>query len=311
MTKLFQFVFVISSALTVFSQDSLIVSEEISVNKYIDGTLLTLDTEKKIPLAIIIGGSGPTDRNGNQNLMQNNSLKKLAEGLIKKDIASYRYDKRVVKQIKTRNIDPNTMFDDFVTDANSVLEYFDKEKKFSKIFLIGHSQGSLVAMLAANDSAEGIISLAGAGRPINEIIVSQIAAMDSSLVADTKKTFQALKNGKTTTEYPSALGSIFREDVQPFIMNWMRYDPAEIIKTLSIPVLIINGTKDLQVSTSEAQFLKDASKNANLEIIKNMNHVLFIIEGDNLENSKSYNESARPIAEELLELISNFIQKKY
>ena len=92
-------------------------------------------------------------------------------------------------------------------------------------------------------------------------------------------------------------------------MNWMQYKPQEVIKSLDIPVLIINGTSDLQVSVDEAQLLKSASKTSEIEIIEKMNHVLFIIEGDQLVNSKSYNESSREISEELITSISSFILK--
>ena len=87
----------------------------------------------------------------------------------------------------------------------------------------------------------------------------------------------------------------------------MQYNPTEIISELKIPVLIVNGTKDLQVSEEEAQLLKDANEDAELKIIENMNHVLFNIEGDDLENSKSYNEAFRPISTELVETIVEFI----
>ncbi|MDG5493115.1 alpha/beta hydrolase [Psychroserpens sp. SPM9] len=284
-------------------------SEEIAINEHIDGTLLTPKDKTKPSLAIIIAGSGPTDRNGNQNFLKNNSLKKLAESLTSQGIATFRYDKRIVKQILKNKVDPNITFDDFVTDAISVVAHFKKENLYSAIYVIGHSQGSLVGMLAAKNRADGFISLAGAGQSIDEVITQQVAAMDPTLVEGTKKAFENLKQGKTTTDYPPALASIFRADVQPFIMNWMQYNPQDIITSLKIPVLIINGTKDLQVSVDEAKLLKTASDNAELKIIDNMNHVLFIIEGGQLENSKSYNESSRKISEELISTISQFILK--
>ena len=108
-----------------FSQEANYSAEDISVNPFIDGTLLKPNSKDKPKLAILIAGSGPTDRNGNQNFLKNNSLKKLAESLSSQGIATFRYDKRVVKQIKTGNIDKNTMFDDFVKDAISVIEYFN------------------------------------------------------------------------------------------------------------------------------------------------------------------------------------------
>jgi hypothetical protein len=90
--------------------------------------------------------------------------------------------------------------------------------------------------------------------------------------------------------------------------SWMQYNPAESIARLNIPILIINGSKDLQVTVKEAQLLKDASKNGNLIIIENMNHVLFPILGDDLENSKSYNESFRKLSPELLPVLLEFIK---
>ena len=296
---------------TTFSraQDSNFVSSDVSINNYVEGTLLEPTAKEKRPLAIIIAGSGPTDRNGNQNMLKNNSLKKLAEGIAKNNIATFRYDKRVVKQIRDKKIDLNTTFDDFITDAESVLDYFKAKDDFSSIYIIGHSQGSLVGMVAAKAGADGFISLAGAGQSIDDVIVNQIGDMDPSLIESTKKAFTTLKADGSVSDYPVALGSIFRPDIQPFILNWMQYKPTDIINSLDIPILIVNGTKDLQVSESEAKLLKEAAENAELQIIKNMNHVLFTIEGDTLENSKSYNEAARPISEVLIEVVSEFILK--
>ncbi|MEM5565550.1 alpha/beta hydrolase [Psychroserpens sp. AS72] len=295
--------------LTIQSQDLKFSTQDLVINNFIDGTLLTPNDGEKPNLAIIIAGSGPTDRNGNQNFMQNNSLKKLAESLTNKGIATFRYDKRIVKQIRKNKVDPNMKFDDFVTDAISVIDYFKEKDAYSKIYIVGHSQGSLIGMLAAKDRADGFVSLAGAGQSIDEVITEQIAAMDPSLIDATKKAFESLKQGKTTTDYPQPLAPVFRADVQPFIMNWMQYNPQEVIKSLDIPVLIINGTKDLQVSVDEAQLLKKASEASEIKIIDKMNHVLFIIEGDQLVNSKSYNESSRKISEELITTISSFILK--
>lgn len=295
--------------INVASQDINYTSQDVAINELIDGTLLSPNNNSKPKLAIIIAGSGPTDRNGNQNFLKNNSLKKLAENLTNKGIATFRYDKRIVKQILKNKVDPNITFDDFITDAISVVDYFKDMGSYSGIYIIGHSQGSLIGMLAAKDRVDGFISLAGAGQSIDEVITEQVATMDPSLVDPTKKAFHSLKKGQLTNDYPQALGSIFRADVQPFIMNWMQYNPQEIFKSIDMPSLIVNGTKDLQVSVDEAKLLKAASENAELKIIENMNHVLFIIEGGQLENSKSYNESFRKISEELVTSVTNFILK--
>ena len=92
------------------------------------------------------------------------------------------------------------------------------------------------------------------------------------------------------------------------MINWMKHTPTEVIKELKMPILLINGTKDLQVSESEAELLKEANEKSKLTIIENMNHVLFEIKGDDLENSKSYNESFRPISPQLITSIIKFIK---
>ncbi|MDX1277827.1 alpha/beta hydrolase [Oceanihabitans sediminis] len=290
-----------------FSQEKTFSSEEVAINELIDGTLLNPNDNSKSALAIIIAGSGPTNRDGNQNFLQNNSLKKLAEGLTNQGIATFRYDKRIVKQIRKGKVDENIMFDDFVTDAKSVLDYFKEKDNFSKIYIIGHSQGSLVGMIAAKDNADGFISLAGAGQSIDGVIVEQVTKAAPMFTEDCERIFEILKQNKTTTDYPPALASIFDISLQPFMSNWMQYNPVEILKELDMPILIVNGTKDLQVSVDEAKSLKEASESAEIKIIENMNHILFTIEGDNLENSKSYNESFRKINPEVIETIVSFI----
>lgn len=292
--------------------DSLVINSpetEISINKLIDGTLLTPVNLEKPNLAILIAGSGPTDRDGNQNFLKNNTLKKIATGLYNNDIASFRYDKRIVKQIKKGKVDPTINFRDFITDAVSVIRYFKNSNKFNKIYIIGHSQGSLVGLITANKiGVHGIISLAGAGRSIDEVIKEQIDKTAPMFNADTEVILKSLKKGETIDKFPEALASIFNKDVQPFMISWMHYKPIEEIKKLTIPALIINGTKDLQVSKDEADLLKNAYSNAQLKVFENMNHVLVTVDGDDLENSKTYNKPELPLADGLIDSMTGFIK---
>lgn len=295
--------------ITLIAQTDDLKSQDLTISEHIDGTLLELENHKATTLAIIIAGSGPTDRNGNQNFMKSNSLKSLAEALTKNNIATFRFDKRVVKQILKGKVDPNIMFDDFVSDAQNVVDYFKEKNNFKNIVVIGHSQGSLVGMLASKNRANAFISLAGAGQDIGTVITEQVGKTAPFFIEDTKRVFGILKTGKTTTEYPPALASIFNIELQPFMMNWMQYNPAEIIASLEIPVLIVNGTKDLQVSVDEAKLLNEALPDSEIVIIENMNHVLFTIDGDDLENAKSYNEGFRKINPELITTLTTFIDK--
>jgi pimeloyl-ACP methyl ester carboxylesterase len=294
--------------MTCFAQESNNTELEITINEHVDGTLLTPKQVKKPNLVIIIPGSGPTNRDGNQNFIKNNSLKKLAEGLTNKGIATFRYDKRVVKQIREGNVDENTMFDDFVTDAKTTIEYFKIKKVYKHIYVLGHSQGSLVGMLAAKEEGDGFISIAGLAKTVDLVITEQITKTVPMFTKDTERVFKVLKGGKTTNDFPPALASLFKLELQPFIMNWMQYDPKAIIKDLKIPILIINGTKDIQVPVTYANLLKEGNSNAELVIIEKMNHVLVPIEGDNLENTKAYNEPERELSEELVPAIVSFIK---
>ncbi len=286
-------------------------AEELSITPLIEGTLLVPNQNEPLPLAIIIGGSGPTDRNGNQQMMKNNSLKFLAEGLYENNIASFRYDKRIVKQMKNGSInEKNIHFQDFIDDAISVLENFKKDKRFSKVYIIGHSQGSLVGMVAAQNNGDGFISIAGAGQEIDDVIVDQLSKQAPGLVDNARTSFDDLRVSGEAHNYSPGLASIFRKEIQPFIYSWMQYDPKEEITKLNVPVLIINGDKDLQVQVSEAELLKTAKPSAEYKIIANMNHIFKKIEGDDLENSKSYNQYNLPVMPELIDSISEFIKKK-
>lgn len=289
------------------AQDQSYKSIDLSITSLIDGTLLTPNDTNKPDLAIIIAGSGPTDRNGNQNFSKNNSLKHLAEALTNNGIATFRYDKRVVKQIKLGKIDKRIKFDDFVEDAIAVLNYFKDQGVYNRIYIVGHSQGSLIGMLASQHGADGFISLAGAGQNIGDVLIEQVTKTAPQFEEDTRRVVEKLKKGKSAKDYPPALESIFNSDIQPFMINWMSYYPIKELKKLDIPILLINGTKDLQVSVKEAELLKAANDRAQLKIVENMNHVLFIFEGSDLENFKSYNESWRPVSEELISSIISFI----
>ena len=214
-------------------------------------------------------------------------------------------------QIREQNLDPEILFDDFVEDAITTITFFDNLPSFKNIFIIGHGQGSLVGLLAAiqTNGVDGFISIAGAGHSMDTVLLKQIEQMAPGLVEPSKSVFSKLKSGETTTNYPEVLETIFRPDIQPFLANWIQYDPCQVISGFNGPVLIINGTKDLQVSTEEAQLLADAQPNSELLIVDKMNHVLFKIDGDELENSKSYSEPYRPLAEPLLPNILKFIGK--
>ncbi|MFD0963354.1 alpha/beta hydrolase [Pseudofulvibacter geojedonensis] len=294
-----------------FAQD--IIAQDLRVSDYVEGTLL-LPNNKTKTVAIIIPGSGPTDRDGNQNFLQSNSLKYLAQDISNAGIATFRYDKRALTMLKKGASEKSinaVRFDDFVEDAKKTVQYL-KRRGYEKIYFIGHSQGSLVAMLASHKDVTGFISIAGAGRTIDEVIMEQLAMMlvPKEMMEKAQKTIDIMKTGKTDKDFPPALANVFNLPLQPFMINWMKYSPTEEIKKLTIPTLIINGTKDFQVSTNEAALLKNAQPDAEYEIIENMNHALKTVESDDKqENAKTYNMPQLKNTEGLAQIIIDFIKK--
>ena len=277
----------------------------------IKGTLLTPNTIKKIPLVIFIAGSGPTDRNGNSGMLKNNSLKFLAEELSLNNIGSYRFDKSIITAVKKEDFkEENVRFEDEVEEIKEIIAHFKQNKSFSKIYVLGHSQGSLIGILAAKNGADGLISIAGAGKPIDAIIIEQIEKQAPFLKEDTVHILAELKRGKLVDNINPNLIALFRKSVQPYLISWIQYNPQQEIHRLDIPILIVHGTKDIQVNVDEAELLKEANLNATLIIISNMNHIFKKIDGDMIENQKSYNNPELPVMNELVQSIVSFIYKK-
>jgi esterase/lipase len=279
----------------------------ISINDNIYGSIVEPKSRSKSNLVIFIGGSGPIDRDGNQSFMKCDMFKKLAYSLSEKGISSFRYDKRVVTQIRKGKLDKKITFDDFVSDAIAIIDFF--ESKYNSIVIAGHSQGSLVGLLSIKEGVSGFISLSGAGRTIDMVIEDQISKTAPMLLEDTKNIFKILRSGKITEDFPLPLYSLFNIEIQPFMISWMQYDPKKIIAKIPIPSLIINGDSDLQVDEKEAKLLYNSAQNSEILIVKNMNHVLVEIEGDELKNVKSYNNPDLKISELVIEKMVEFIER--
>ena len=278
----------------------------ISINENIYGSIVEPKSRSNSSLVIFIGGSGPIDRDGNQSFMKCDMFKKLAYSLSEKGISSFRYDKRVVTQIRKGKLDKKITFDDFVSDAIAIIDFF--ESKYNSIVIAGHSQGSLVGLLSIKEGVSGFISLSGAGRTIDMVIEDQISKTAPMLLEDTKNIFKILRSGKITEDFPLPLYSLFNIEIQPFMISWMQYDPKKIIAKIPIPSLIINGDNDLQVDEKEAKLLYNSAQNSEILIVKNMNHVLVEIEGDDIKNVKSYNNPDLKISELVIEKIVEFIE---
>ena len=267
------------------------------------------------PVVLIIVGSGPTDRDGNSPLLPgaNNSLKYLAEGLAAKGIASVRYDKRGIGASKAamHGGESDLRFDDYVNDAVGWLEKLRADKRFTTVSVVGHSEGSLIGMIAAREAkANGFVSIAGAGRAAGKIIHEQLASrVPPELLAAADRTIAQLERGETPDSAPPALGALFRPSVQPYLISWFKYDPAVEIAKLAIPTLIVQGTTDIQVSVADAKALGAAQPKATLLLIDGMNHVMKAVPADQAAQMKSYSDPSLPVAPQLVEAIAALVAR--
>ncbi|OIV41904.1 alpha/beta hydrolase [Flavobacterium johnsoniae] len=274
------------------------------------GTLTVPDEVKKCPVALLIAGSGPTDRNGNNPMMKNNSLKMLAEALAKNGIASLRFDKRGIGESKASAVmESSLVFENYTEDVKSWINFLKLDKRFTQLTVIGHSEGSLIGMIAGA-KANKFISIAGAGESADKLLKSQIASKSNKQIEDmTFPIIDSLKSGNKVKKVDPLLNSLFRPSIQPYLISWFKYDPQTEIKKLAVPILIIQGNNDLQVSVKDAENLSQANKNSELVIIDKMNHIMKIIDGDKQANMGSYNNETLPISETMTNKIISFIKK--
>lgn len=275
------------------------------------GTLQLPEGPAPYPVALIIAGSGPTDRDGNSAVIpgKNNSLRLLAEGLASHGVASLRYDKRGVgASAAAGGNEEELTFDDFVGDAVGWLEQLQGGDRFSQVVVVGHSEGSLIGMLPAERAnAHAFVSLAGPGQNAADILLAQLAAqLPPPLLDESRTVVQELREGREVPDVSPVLLALFRPSVQPYLISWFRYDPARVLERLTMPVLIIQGTTDAQVTVDQAERLAAAKPDAEVAIIEGMNHVLKRVPAG--RQDPSYGDPSLPLASGLVETISSFLQ---
>jgi uncharacterized protein len=290
--------------------------EEIAVLKTatgdIEGSLLLPEQKTVIPVVLIISGSGPTDRNGNQEEGTNNSLKFLAQEFQKNGIASLRYDKRGIGQSSdvSNKDEMELRFETYIDDVKAWIDHLSKDKRFSRIIVAGHSEGSMLGMIASvkNPKVSAYISIAGPGRPIDVVLKEQLSKVPEDIKLKMYGMIDKLKKGDTLSNVPPFFYALFRPSIQPYMISWMKYDPAIEIKKLKIPILILNGTTDVQVRVIDAETLAKAQPKAQLRIIKNMNHVLKTCDTLDKDIQKPiYDNPDLPLNAEFCKEITSFV----
>jgi pimeloyl-ACP methyl ester carboxylesterase len=300
------------------------ITQPTNVSLTLEGTLtLPAGATKPVPVVLLIAGSGPTDRDGNSNSgLKSDVFNMLADSLAHQGIAVARYDKRgsgtnlvhaatVIKPQDHR-------FDFYVSDAVGFIRQLQTDRRFSGVFVAGHSEGSLVGMLAARQTnANGFISLAGAGRNIVDVLKEQGRRLGNpaEIQGEVDSALDSLKQGYTVHPRNPILKRQLAPATQPGLISWMKYDPATELNAYPKPVLIIQGRKDLQVSVADAERLNAAraasgQASTRLLLFNDMNHVLKNVAGTSqADNFATYTKTDLPLTPGLATAIAQFVKQ--
>lgn len=276
------------------------------------GTLLT--PEAPTAVAVILPGSGPTDRDGNSPMgVAASTYRLLAEGLAEQGVATVRIDKRGIAASAAAGLDETRLrFDDYAADARAWATEAASRAGKPCAWLIGHSEGALVALKAVesgDDKICGLILLSGAGRPAGVVIREQLqAGLPEPLKTQAFAVLTELEAGRTVADTPPALAALFRPSVQPYLISWLPLDPAALLATYEGPVFIGQGTTDLQIGVTDAQALAAAAPKATLKLWDGVNHVLKTAPADRAANMAIYGDPALPLAPGVAEDVGAFIR---
>lgn len=279
------------------------------------GTLtLPAHASGKVPVVLIIAGSGPTDRDGDNPLGDRaGTYRKLAWALAQQGIASARYDKRGVGA-SPFNGDPATVtFGDYVQDAVAGARMLAADPRFSRVVLVGHSEGALLAECAANAGAPvaGVVTMAGMGRPFPVVVREQLArSLDSAQLATYDRVLPAYLGDGPMPDVPQDLQLLLNRTVRRFLQTESALDPAAEARRLTVPLLVLQGTTDVQVSVADARALGAADPRADVQILPDVNHVfVHVASTDPTVQVASYTDPSRPLAPELVPLVAAFVAR--
>lgn len=276
------------------------------------GTLLAPEGQARA-VALILPGSGPTDRDGNNPMgVAAAPYRKLAEGLAAQGIASVRFDKRGIGQsAAAAPSEADFTFRDNIGDARLWIDETVARTGLRCVWLIGHSEGALVALATASDDDPkicGLVLLAGAGRKAGVVLREQLASapLPPDLRTAAETALSELEAGRTT-EAPPQLAALFRPSVQPYMISWLALDPATLIAGYDGPVMVGHGSTDLQTTLTDARALAGGQPNAHLVIWDGVNHVLKTAPADRAANLATYGDPSLPLAPGVVEDVAEFI----
>ena len=276
----------------------------------------TLDLPLKAgpwPVIFIHPGSGPTDRDCNAPGLQCNALKQLGRKLAGKGYACLRIDKRgIAASAKAMTKEEDLRFANYVDDVTAWCQWLRKDRRFDQLILLGHSEGSLIMTLAAlRVKPDALISLCGMGRNYPTILRDQLSRnLNGDLQKQAFTLLTQLETGQQLSEVPEALQSLFRPSVVPYLRSASKYDPAQLMGQLHLPILIVSGTTDIQSSQADYDALVRAAPKASAVRINAMNHVLKAIDSTARTEQlfKTYIVPHKPLYPKLIPILDQFLQ---
>lgn len=297
---------------TLYEEDDVVKETYEKINIDVKGGTLTaaLELPVKTPsaVAIIVAGSGGTDKNGNSIGLESNSYKMLAENLAAEGIATIRYDKRGIGENQVLVTNPNKItIDAYADDVENIIKYALQDERFSKVHIIGHSEGALLATLAAQkQKVDSIILLAGAGRSIDEVLIEQLSAqLPTNLLEESKNVLASLKAGEIVKSVSKELQPIFSIPSQSYLLSWIKYNPVDELEKAETKKYVVQGETDIQTSEADWTALsKVASEAINIE---GMNHILKEAPAERAANIATYNEPDLSLHKDIIPTISRII----
>ncbi len=189
-------------------------------------------------------------------------------------MASLRYDKRGIAESRAAGAsEADLRFEMYVDDAAAWVEQVRKDPRFSKVLLVGHSEGSLIGILAAKKAhADALVSIAGVAHRASDVMRDQLRPQIGSMAAlwdGSEAILASLEKGTPISPLPPAiaavppLASLYRPSVQPYVISWFKYVPSQELAALTMPVLLIQGTTDIQVSVERRKDSRRQSRMPN------------------------------------------------
>jgi alpha-beta hydrolase superfamily lysophospholipase len=274
----------------------------------IDAVLTVPPNVERPPVALLIAGSGSTDHDGNGPDIKPATLKKLSDQLLARNIATLRYDKRGAGGWKPEFGKPEDFrFKDYVDDSASLVNYLRSGGKFSRLVLVGHSEGGLVAILTARRvPVDRLVLLVTAARRQGDLLKAQLEKkqLTPDVLEPITKAIDAIMAGQIVDPPPRGLP--IEPSMQPGIASAFTADPIDPLKQIEQPTLIIGGGRDRQVARLDFIALSAAAPVPKTLWLPDMNHVLVDVD-DEADDLKAYTQPERPLDTAMIDAIAGFI----